>query len=208
VTIPFTLGIHGVYYRAELSMGTSLWELVDYFGLLPMMFLSWSMVFPGLLVLLFMGLGRLGKEPSTPAKVAWGIALNLLVLGLFEACVLGFGALELVPNTLAIPLYYLPDLSRYRDSTRLPTEDQVEIRAKYSGYIERQAAEIERHRRHEETSLPADLDYARVRGLSAEVCEKLSHQRPDSLGQAARIPGVTPAAISLLLVHLKKRSAA
>ncbi len=82
---------------------------------------------------------------------------------------------------------------------------QVEIQAKYAGYIERQQAEIERQRRHEETRLPADLDYAEVRGLSAEVREKLVRHRPATLGQAGRIPGVTPAAISLLLVHLKKQ---
>ncbi len=82
--------------------------------------------------------------------------------------------------------------------------EQVQIQARYDGYITRQHAEIERTRRHEETALPEDLDYARVRGLSSEVRQKLAAQRPATLGQAARIPGVTPAAISLLLVHLKK----
>jgi tRNA uridine 5-carboxymethylaminomethyl modification enzyme len=82
---------------------------------------------------------------------------------------------------------------------------QVEIQAKYAGYIARQHAEVRRNRRQEETALPADLDYAQVRGLSTEVREKLVAVRPTTLGQAARIPGVTPAAISLLLVHLKKR---
>ena len=86
--------------------------------------------------------------------------------------------------------------------------EQVEIQARYAGYIERQRDEIERHRRHEETSVPDDFDYARVRGLSAEVCEKLVRVRPATVGQAARIAGVTPAAISLLLVHLKKHAAA
>ncbi|MCW9058791.1 MAG: tRNA uridine-5-carboxymethylaminomethyl(34) synthesis enzyme MnmG [Gammaproteobacteria bacterium] len=82
---------------------------------------------------------------------------------------------------------------------------QVEVQAKYAGYIERQQQEIERQRRHEQQALPVDLDYAQVRGLSAEVREKFSRVRPETLGQAARIPGVTPAAISLLLVHLKKQ---
>ncbi|MFA7593163.1 MAG: tRNA uridine-5-carboxymethylaminomethyl(34) synthesis enzyme MnmG [Thiohalobacteraceae bacterium] len=82
--------------------------------------------------------------------------------------------------------------------------EQVEVQAKYSGYIERQRTEIERQRRHEEQPLPLDLDYDRVQGLSAEVRQKLRQQRPQTLGQAARIPGVTPAAISLLLVHIKK----
>ncbi|MFO8025867.1 tRNA uridine-5-carboxymethylaminomethyl(34) synthesis enzyme MnmG [Thiohalophilus sp.] len=83
--------------------------------------------------------------------------------------------------------------------------EQVEIQAKYAGYIERQQAEIARQRRHEETTLPGDMDYHAVKGLSAEVCEKLNRIRPATLGQAARISGVTPAALSLLLVHLKKR---
>ena len=83
--------------------------------------------------------------------------------------------------------------------------EQVEIQAKYAGYIERQQEEIRRQRRHEQAPLPADIDYRGVRGLSAEVCEKLQRHRPATVGQASRIPGITPAAISLLLVHLKKR---
>jgi tRNA uridine 5-carboxymethylaminomethyl modification enzyme len=82
--------------------------------------------------------------------------------------------------------------------------EQVEYQAKYAGYIERQQAEIDRHRRHQETRLPEGLDYSRVRGLSAEVCEKLIRNRPVTVGQASRIPGMTPAAVSLLLVHLKR----
>ncbi|CAI8879753.1 tRNA uridine-5-carboxymethylaminomethyl(34) synthesis enzyme MnmG [Methylocaldum szegediense] len=85
--------------------------------------------------------------------------------------------------------------------------DQVEIQAKYQGYIDRQQAEIERSRRYDHWRLPEDLDYQNVVGLSNEVREKLKLQRPETIGQAARIPGVTPAAISLLLVHLKKKSA-
>ena len=85
---------------------------------------------------------------------------------------------------------------------------QLEVEAKYAGYIDRQAQEIERQRRHEETRLPADLDYACVRGLSTEVTQRLREVRPESVGQASRIPGVTPAAISLLLVHLKRHGTA
>jgi len=84
--------------------------------------------------------------------------------------------------------------------------EQIEIQAKYSGYIERQRDEIEKHQRHEDTRLPAELDYAAVRGLSIEVRQKLTRHRPATLGQAARISGITPAAISLLLVHLKRRA--
>jgi tRNA uridine 5-carboxymethylaminomethyl modification enzyme len=85
--------------------------------------------------------------------------------------------------------------------------EQVEIQARYSGYIERQAEEIERNRNHEDTVLPETLEYSSVRGLSAEMVQKFSELRPHNLGQASRIPGVTPAAISLLRVYLKKYSA-
>ncbi|NIP18774.1 MAG: tRNA uridine-5-carboxymethylaminomethyl(34) synthesis enzyme MnmG [Xanthomonadales bacterium] len=87
-----------------------------------------------------------------------------------------------------------------------PVAAQVEVQAKYAGYLDRQAGEIERNRRNEGREIPGDLDYAQVRGLSAEVREKLEHARPGTIGQASRIPGMTPAAVSLLLVHLKKRS--
>jgi tRNA uridine 5-carboxymethylaminomethyl modification enzyme len=83
--------------------------------------------------------------------------------------------------------------------------EQLEIQAKYAGYIDRQHDEIAKHQRHEATRLPDDLQYDQVTGLSAEVCEKLARIRPQTVGQAARIPGMTPAAISILLVHLKKR---
>ena len=85
---------------------------------------------------------------------------------------------------------------------------QVEARAKYAGYIERQREEIDRQRRNEETKLPEDLDYGQVTGLSHEVRSRLMEYRPATVGQAARVPGVTPAAVTLLLVHLKKRSLA
>jgi len=84
-------------------------------------------------------------------------------------------------------------------------ELQVEVQAKYSGYIDRQQEEIERQRRHETTRLPDDIDYGEVRGLSSEVRQRLKEVRPATIGQAARVPGVTPAAVSLLLVHLKRR---
>ncbi|MGH8292185.1 MAG: tRNA uridine-5-carboxymethylaminomethyl(34) synthesis enzyme MnmG, partial [Gammaproteobacteria bacterium] len=82
---------------------------------------------------------------------------------------------------------------------------QVEISVRYAGYIERQQEEVARARRQEQTPLPLDFDFNLVHGLSNEVRQKLGQVRPQTLGQAARIPGVTPAAISILLVHLKKR---
>ncbi len=82
--------------------------------------------------------------------------------------------------------------------------EQLEIQAKYQGYIERQKDEVERNRSQETLPLPTDLDYREVRGLSIEVQQKLNQHRPETLGQASRVQGVTPAAISLLLVHLKR----
>ena len=85
--------------------------------------------------------------------------------------------------------------------------EQVEIQAKYAGYIVRQQTEIDKALRYDHLQLPDTLDYAGVPGLSSEVSQKLKAQRPETLGQASRIPGMTPAAISLLLVYLKKKSA-
>jgi tRNA uridine 5-carboxymethylaminomethyl modification enzyme len=82
---------------------------------------------------------------------------------------------------------------------------QVDVQAKYSGYLKRQTQEIDRQQRNEALRLPADIDYAAVGGLSNEARQHLRNVRPETLGQAARIPGLTPAAVSLLLVHLKKR---
>ena len=101
-----------------------------------------------------------------------------------------------------------PEL-HYSDLVQDPVDDdkvaeQVEIQAKYQGYIERQREEVARRAGFESHPLPADLDYRKVRGLSAEAQQKLNYHRPETLGQAARISGITPAAISLLLVHLKR----
>jgi tRNA uridine 5-carboxymethylaminomethyl modification enzyme len=85
---------------------------------------------------------------------------------------------------------------------------QVDVEAKYSGYLKRQNDEIERQRRNEELRLPENIDYGDVSGLSNEARQRLRDVRPETLGQAARIPGLTPAAVSLLLVHLKKRDRA
>jgi tRNA uridine 5-carboxymethylaminomethyl modification enzyme len=88
--------------------------------------------------------------------------------------------------------------------THEPAAEQVEIQARYAGYIERQEDEIARVRRYESLALPDDFDYRAVAGLSNEVRDKLSASRPHTLGQASRVPGVTPAAVSLLLVHLRR----
>jgi tRNA uridine 5-carboxymethylaminomethyl modification enzyme len=127
----------------------------------------------------------------------------------------------LARDTTAYALLRRPDV-RYRDVVALgrvgpslelealdaelaePWIASLETEARYAGYVERQTTEIERQRRHATTPLPADIDYSAVRGLSNEIKEKLERIRPQDIGQAARISGVTPAAISLLLVHVKK----
>ena len=98
-----------------------------------------------------------------------------------------------------------PDVSRETlGDLYAPVVEQVEIGAKYAGYIERQRDEVERTAAYEHLRLPPDLDYMQVAALSIEVRQKLQRHRPETLGQAARISGVTPAAISLLLIHLKR----
>ena len=101
------------------------------------------------------------------------------------------------------------NLLQFSDETEVDEQvaEQVAIQAKYAGYIDRQQTEINRTQRYEHLKLPDNVDYSLVSGLSNEVSEKLKKQRPETLGQASRIPGITPAAISLLLVHLKKKSA-
>ena len=83
--------------------------------------------------------------------------------------------------------------------------EQVEIQTKYAGYITRQQDEIAKQQRHENTLLPANFDYASIKGLSNEVIAKLNQHQPETVGKASRISGITPAAISMLLVHLKKQ---
>ena len=130
----------------------------------------------------------------------------------------GLAISELSGNTMsreqkALELLSRPEMS-YSRLLALPglgpavedeqVAEQVEIQASYAGYIKRQQDEIEKTRRHEETSLPESINYQDVSGLSTEVVEKLNRYRPVTIGQASRISGVTPAAISLLLVHLKR----
>lgn len=114
-------------------------------------------------------------------------------------------ALELLrrPGIDYAALHRLPGLGEPHADTAATA--QLEIDIKYDGYLARQRAEIERQRHHEHTALAADLDYAAIRGLSHEVQQKLAAAKPATVGQASRVPGVTPAAISVLLVHLKRR---
>jgi tRNA uridine 5-carboxymethylaminomethyl modification enzyme len=109
------------------------------------------------------------------------------------------------PNVSYHSLMTLPNAGLGVESGSV--SEQVEIQAKYRGYVERQRDEVARRAQHEEQPLPGDLDYASVRGLSKEVQQNLLRHRPETLGQAARISGVTPAAVALLLVHLKRAAA-
>lgn len=121
--------------------------------------------------------------------------------------------IEISRETSALDLLKRPELD-YASLMRVPSlapavddalvAEQVEIGVKYAGYLDRQREEIARQQRHETTVIPDDFDYAGVRGLSAEVQGKLERVRPQTIGQAQRIPGMTPAAISLLLVHLTR----
>ena len=145
--------------------------------------------------------GRLGA--------IWAAPGNALGRELVDAL-----GLEISRETSARDLLKRPELDYARlvsvPSLGPPVQDpavaeQVEIAVKYSGYLDRQRDEIERSRRNETTAIPDDFDYAGVRGLSAEVAGKLERVRPQTIGQAQRIPGMTPAAISLLLVHLVRQ---
>lgn len=110
--------------------------------------------------------------------------------------------LLLRPDVNYQTLMTLPGAGEAVDDPKV--SEQVEIQAKYQGYIDRQHAEIKGGEQNETLRLPPDLDYREVRGLSIEVQQKLNTHKPETVGQAARISGITPAAISLLLVHLKR----
>ncbi|MCL7744924.1 tRNA uridine-5-carboxymethylaminomethyl(34) synthesis enzyme MnmG [Guyparkeria hydrothermalis] len=134
-------------------------------------------------------------HPSHPAadKLEGSVSRNVTALDLLRRPELDYGKIaavdELAPETMPAPAVI----------------EQLEIEAKYAGYIDRQRDEVARSIKQEQEAIPADLDYAEIAGLSNEVRDKLAAQRPATVGQAARIPGVTPAAVSLLLVHLKRR---
>ncbi|BDX04470.1 MAG: tRNA uridine-5-carboxymethylaminomethyl(34) synthesis enzyme MnmG [Marinomonas sp.] len=115
-------------------------------------------------------------------------------------------------DLLKRPNIVYSDVANLKNALEEPVDEQVseqvQIAVKYAGYISRQAEDIERLRRQENTELPADLDYSKMEGLSNEIKQKLTQLRPATLAAASRIQGVTPAAVSLLLIHLKKRAIA
>ena len=105
----------------------------------------------------------------------------------------------------ALPVRRNGALDKLSDEQREQVELQVEVQAKYAGYIDRQEREIAKHAKQESLRLPEDIDYEIVDGLSNEARQKLVATRPTTLGQTSRLEGMTPSAVSLLLVHLRKR---
>jgi tRNA uridine 5-carboxymethylaminomethyl modification enzyme len=148
------------------------------------------------------------ERESARLRALWASPGNALAASLREHL-----SLEVSRETSALDLLRRPELD-YASLMRVPAlgpgvDDpgiaaQVEIETKYAGYLSRQRDEIERNRAQEGLNIPETFDFAAVRGLSAEVAQKLGRVRPRTVGQAARISGVTPAAISLLLVHLHR----
>ena len=109
-------------------------------------------------------------------------------------------------DIVAMPDVGVSDVTRgMPDEQREQVELQLEVEAKYAGYIDRQAREIAKHAKQEQLRLPEDIDYSAVAGLSNEARQRLESSRPLTLGQASRLEGMTPSAVSLLLIHLKKR---
>ncbi len=157
-------------------------------------------------------LARLGRQIVRPGdvdaalqgKLGAPLSRELRALELLRRPGIAFGDLESLR----------PDGARAAEPWRLDLAlaeqvcAQVEVQAKYSGYLKRQSEEVDRSRHHERLRLPSDLDYALVCGLSNEARQRLAEVRPETIGQAARIPGLTPAAVALLLVHLRKRERA
>ena len=147
---------------------------------------------------------RLKAAWAQPAKLPEADAIR--VLG--HAIEREYSMFDLLrrPNVSYAALMTLPIAADPRISAAVA--EQVEIAAKYQGYIDRQQDEVAHSRAHEETRLPTDIDYSKVHGLSREVQLKLNQHKPETVGQASRIQGITPAAISLLLVHVKRGFAA
>ena len=143
---------------------------------------------------------RLRRSVVQPADVPEALAGEIFGEPLRKE----FHAMDLLrrPDVSYAALHRIPSLGAGHADPAVA--EQVEIQAQYAGYIERQEAEIARLKTLEDVAIPADLDYASVRGLSAEVQAKLAAARPSTLGQAGRLEGLTPAAVSLLSVHLKR----
>ena len=144
------------------------------------------------------------------AKLGECLAREQYALDLLRRPELGFDDVDQACAPLASASDATTSAPGWRGDERLNDQVklQVEVQVKYAGYLRRQEQEIDRQRRHESMPLPVDMNYFEVNGLSNEARQRLSEVRPETLGQAGRIPGLTPAAVSLLLVHLRKRARA
>ncbi len=144
---------------------------------------------------------RLNKLWATPTNALGAAVQSQLNVPITREC----NVLDLIkrPEITYASLMSVADLGPGVDDEKVA--EQIEISVKYSGYLDRQKEDIERQRRHEDTEIPADFDYQTISGLGNELESKLMKVRPQTVGQAQRIPGMTPAAISLLLVTLSKR---
>jgi len=144
---------------------------------------------------------RLNKLWATPTNALGAAVQSQLNVPITREC----NVLDLIkrPEITYARLMSVADLGPGVDDEKVA--EQIEISVKYSGYLDRQKEDIERQRRHEDTEIPADFDYQTISGLGNELESKLMKVRPQTVGQAQRIPGMTPAAISLLLVTLSKR---
>ena len=145
-------------------------------------------------------LDKLGRERLTPSAAGEELLQEWGLLGMQNAIS--------YEQLLRRPEFTCRDLARvYPEIMELPetVREQLEIQIKYKGYIGRQLEQVERAVKLEGAKIPADMDYLAISGLSSEVREKLARFRPDTLGQASRIPGVTPAGITILSIALKAR---
>jgi tRNA uridine 5-carboxymethylaminomethyl modification enzyme len=144
---------------------------------------------------------RLNKLWATPTNALGAAVQSQLNVPITREC----NVLDLIkrPEITYASLMSVADLGPGVDDEKVA--EQIEISVKYSGYLDRQREDIERSRRHEDTEIPSDFDYQSISGLGAEIESKLMKVKPQTIGQAQRIPGMTPAAISLLLVTLSKR---
>lgn len=146
-------------------------------------------------------LAEMNVQPETEASKAF--AEKLAVDGIVKPLTRNYKAADMLRRP-EIDYAALIEIIGAGESVTSSVAEQVEIQAKYSGYLDRQQSEIDKTRRHEQTAIPNIVDYEKVRGLSTEAKQKFKLHRPETIGQAGRIPGITPAAISLLMVHLKK----
>ncbi len=146
-------------------------------------------------------LAQLNIQPESAMSKAF--AEKLAVDGKVKPLKRNYKAADLLRRP-EIDYVGLTDIIGKGEGITTSVAEQVEVQAKYSGYLTRQLDEIEKTKRHQKAAIPNVIDYSNVRGLSLEVQQKLSDHRPETIGQAGRIPGITPAAISLLMVHLKK----